>query len=171
LRAKELALATGVPSQFEVLYEEDVIDVNAAERLIHEKLSGYRINPKREFFLVPLKLAVRAVFETCVQINADNQGKAGARVVLFLRREKITMSQLRMLRERIKGMPRGSASLYLIIPLEDRVVHMETDEFKISLDAAQLNSIRDLQSVTDVMIVHGKRRPTGASSGRLGPLA
>jgi T5orf172 domain len=69
LRAWELSSATGVPTRFEVLYEEQVADCEAAERLIHRKLDAYRIRRDREFFQVPLKVAVKAVFETCLSVN------------------------------------------------------------------------------------------------------
>jgi hypothetical protein len=53
--------ATGVPGPFEVLYEEDVFDIDLAEKLAHEALDGFRANPFREFFRLPLKIAVREV--------------------------------------------------------------------------------------------------------------
>jgi hypothetical protein len=50
-RASELTRTTGSPDHFLVVQEWMVGDCVLAERLIHEKLDSYRINPKREFFL------------------------------------------------------------------------------------------------------------------------
>jgi hypothetical protein len=66
-RAQELSTATGVPLPFLVAYESLVSDSTRAEALIHEELSsqGYRTNPSREFFEVPLKVAVSIVDRIC----------------------------------------------------------------------------------------------------------
>lgn len=69
-RAWELSGATGVPARFEVLYEEDVVDCELAERLIHRDLERFRLRRDREFFDVPLKTAVNAVFQACLRVNA-----------------------------------------------------------------------------------------------------
>jgi hypothetical protein len=60
-RARELSAATGIPHDFEVLYEQRVIDCKQAERLLHNKLHRYRSASKREFFQIPLKEAIRAL--------------------------------------------------------------------------------------------------------------
>lgn len=66
-RAKELSAATGVPQPFLVAYENLVSDGVTAENLIHAELSqhGYRLNDAREFFEVPLKVAVAVVDRIC----------------------------------------------------------------------------------------------------------
>jgi hypothetical protein len=69
-RSLQLSKATGVPYPFEVMYEEDVADCALAERLIHDALSNYRVNPNREFFQLPIKRAVRVVFEVCLKVNS-----------------------------------------------------------------------------------------------------
>ncbi len=69
VRAKELSSPTGIPYQFEVLYEEEVADCAVAEQLIHRALDQYRINPRREFFQLPLKVAIRTVFQVCLRVN------------------------------------------------------------------------------------------------------
>ena len=68
-RATQISSATGVPYKFEVLFEEDVVDCELAEKLIHKNLANFRVNSKREFFQLPLKLAVKAVFEICLLVN------------------------------------------------------------------------------------------------------
>jgi len=61
-RAKEL-YSTGVPVQFDLEKSWRVPrdELKRAERDIHEILSDYRINDKREFFLVERELALRSV--------------------------------------------------------------------------------------------------------------
>jgi len=61
-RAKEL-YSTGVPVQFDLekCWRVPRDELKRAERDIHEILSDYRINNKREFFLVERELALRAV--------------------------------------------------------------------------------------------------------------
>src|SRR5437763_16825221 len=60
-RATELSKATGVPSEFHVVYEEEFTDVGKAEQLIHSRLNEYRYNRNREFFQLLLKQAIRVV--------------------------------------------------------------------------------------------------------------
>lgn len=71
MRAAELSSPTGVATPFEVLYEESVADCERAEKIIHTKLANSRVSKSREFFNIPLKQAVRAVFETCLRVNAE----------------------------------------------------------------------------------------------------
>ncbi|MGO7306901.1 GIY-YIG nuclease family protein [Rhizobium ruizarguesonis] len=60
-RARELSAATGIPRDFEVLYELLVIDCKRAEQLLHDKLRRYRSAGNREFFQIPLKEAIKAL--------------------------------------------------------------------------------------------------------------
>ena len=71
-RAQELSAATGVPQPFIVAYESLVSDGVVAESLIHAELSrdGYRLNEAREFFEVPLKVAVALVDHVCRTLPA-----------------------------------------------------------------------------------------------------
>lgn len=71
-RAQELSAATGVPQPFIVAYESLVSDGVVAESLIHAELSrdGYRLNEAREFFEVPLKVAVALVDRICRTLPA-----------------------------------------------------------------------------------------------------
>ena len=56
-RAKEL-FSTGVPTPFEVAYEHPCRNPKHLEKLIHEHLAEYRVNPRREFFRFPVEKAV-----------------------------------------------------------------------------------------------------------------
>ena len=70
-RAKELNKATGVAGKFQVLFEENVVDIDSAEHLVHEQLAAYRLEPNREFFRLPYKIAIRTVFDVCTEINKN----------------------------------------------------------------------------------------------------
>jgi Meiotically up-regulated gene 113 len=59
-----------VPRDFEVLFEERVVDCDRAERLIHQRLHQHRSSTNREFFNVPLKDAIRVLNEA-----ADDVGR------------------------------------------------------------------------------------------------
>lgn len=62
-RAAELSSGTNMPTKFLVAYEENVPDGIAAEKSIHDELTqlGYRVNDSREFFNVPLKIAIQVM--------------------------------------------------------------------------------------------------------------
>ncbi|PSJ57611.1 GIY-YIG nuclease family protein [Pseudaminobacter soli (ex Li et al. 2025)] len=68
-RAREISSGTGVLGQFEVLYEERVVDCHHAERLIHQLLSAHRISTNREFFELPLKDAIRIVSDVAAEVG------------------------------------------------------------------------------------------------------
>ena len=82
-RARELARPTGVAGKFEVLLDEYVADVDAAERLVHARLSKYRIQSNREFFDAPCPLALRTAFATCAEVNRDVSGRVTRIRILF----------------------------------------------------------------------------------------
>lgn len=63
-RAKELSRATGVPSDFIVLFDVLVSDNTEVERLLHAKFSDYRVQSRKEFFSIPPKLAIETLRET-----------------------------------------------------------------------------------------------------------
>ena len=61
-RAKELS-TTGVPTPFDVLFDQPVDDWRAAEQRVHARLSRYRINDDREFFDVDPRVAIREILQ------------------------------------------------------------------------------------------------------------
>lgn len=69
-RAKELASATGVPSEFKIEFTVLVSDSVSAERHIHEALEkkGHRHSKNREFFTVPLDEAIEIIRQVSVQV-------------------------------------------------------------------------------------------------------
>jgi len=63
VRAKELGRSTSSPDQFLVVEEWYVKDCSLAEKLIHEKLDEYRVNPKREYFKARYNIIFSAIDE------------------------------------------------------------------------------------------------------------
>ncbi len=72
-RAKELSIATGVPTPFMVAFDEQFDDCDLAEQYIHTLLQqrGYRVADNREFFNMPLKDAVRVLLEAKSTLSAQ----------------------------------------------------------------------------------------------------
>jgi T5orf172 domain/Domain of unknown function (DUF5655) len=62
-RAREISQGTGVAAAYNVAYSENVINCEAAERLIHSRLDKFRVNRGREFFHLPLQDAIRELSE------------------------------------------------------------------------------------------------------------
>lgn len=75
-RARELyETHTGVPGKFEVIYHKEVENCEFAEDLIHRNLSQYRVNEYREFFNIPLQVAIKIIEDVCQDINDIAQKK------------------------------------------------------------------------------------------------
>jgi hypothetical protein len=64
-RADELSAATGVPTPFLIVWEEETGDSAAAEAEIHRLLADHRINLGREFFKIDTKSAIQIVTRAC----------------------------------------------------------------------------------------------------------
>ncbi|OTP81171.1 GIY-YIG nuclease family protein [Gilliamella apicola] len=65
-RCDEISNATGVPLPFKVVSYYHSDDPFGDEKLVHEWLSEYRINPNREFFKCSLSEIEQALDETCL---------------------------------------------------------------------------------------------------------
>ena len=120
-RARELSGPTGVPTRFEVLYEEHVVDCALAEKLIHKQLADFRLRQEREFFEVPLKLAVRAVFEACLRVN-EHLLQEDSRLALYI---DGGLPKEAMLTELVPSDSAGKTRLRLILSRRDS--HAELD--------------------------------------------
>ncbi|BAD56907.1 GIY-YIG nuclease family protein [Nocardia farcinica] len=62
-RARQLSGATGVPEDFEIVFDIVVSDVDQVEKLAHKKLDYARTNKRREFFRVDIRAAIQTVTE------------------------------------------------------------------------------------------------------------
>jgi len=65
IRAKELSSTTGVPTPFVVVYESYFVSCSEAEDFVHTSLGakGYRVSENREFFEIPIKVAIDVLME------------------------------------------------------------------------------------------------------------
>ena len=113
-RAKEISLGTGVPVDFEVVYEEDVFDCDLAEKIVHEKLNDNRINPRREFFQLPLNQAVKVVFETCLRVNERYKKEQLHRLVIVIDHARMPHSIVSDLADCLRNHLGDENSVYLV---------------------------------------------------------
>jgi len=67
-RVKQLS-NTSVPDSFHIAQEWHVRDCVLAEKKIHETLSKYRVDPRREFFQIEYQTAVKVISQVCNEIN------------------------------------------------------------------------------------------------------
>lgn len=64
-RVYELSSATGVPTPFVLVWEEETGNSIEAELQIHKRLNDKRVNSNREFFEVDAKSAIQIVVQVC----------------------------------------------------------------------------------------------------------
>lgn len=70
VRAEEIYnRATGIPTPFKVYFKREVLDCRKAEKLIHDRLSSYRIQSSREFFKLPANEAINIINQVCERID------------------------------------------------------------------------------------------------------
>lgn len=67
-RAKQLS-KTSIPDKFYKMNEWNVRDCYKAEKEVHLILNEYRVDPRREFFRLPMELAVKVISEVITKIN------------------------------------------------------------------------------------------------------
>jgi hypothetical protein len=70
VRANELSSSTASVDRFSVMQRWEVSDCHKAELAIHDKLSIYRVNPKREFFRCEYQLIFRTIHDVIDSINS-----------------------------------------------------------------------------------------------------
>ncbi len=150
-RAREISGGTGVPAEFEVIFEEDVFDCHLAEKIIHEKLNEERINPKREFFHLPLKKAVKTVFETCLEINKNSLKVASTRLIIAVN-ENHGKNLVKQLMESLVNHRGGKVSVYFLYVGENAKALLQINkEWNISLSPELINKLKKLKGVDYVL--------------------
>lgn len=79
VRVRELSSATGVPTPFILVFWEAVSDCGAAEIAVHDslELAGYRLSRDREFFEVPVDVALRLMLPVLAAFQAASQSADG----------------------------------------------------------------------------------------------
>lgn len=76
-RASELSSATGVPTEFEVVYYRETSDCRSSESAVHRELADCRVSRNREFFNCSLELAMDAVNRHCEGFTEGSIGVEG----------------------------------------------------------------------------------------------
>ncbi|MEQ4209664.1 GIY-YIG nuclease family protein [Actinopolymorpha sp. B9G3] len=66
-RAREISRGTGVPADFEVMFDVIVSDIEAAERETHLALQSVRVSKSREFFRIAVRDAIKFVQDTATR--------------------------------------------------------------------------------------------------------
>lgn len=77
-RVDELSSASGIPTPFILIWDEEVTDSVAAEEEIHRLLAEYRVSLDREFFRLDAKAAIEAVTNVASRFGkapADEDGR------------------------------------------------------------------------------------------------
>ena len=164
-RAKELSSATGVPTPFKVLLERVVLDIDLAEKLIHKKLDAQRINPRREFFQLPLTDAVRTVFEICADVDEQLLHVSNSTLTIFVRQEFTAEA----LREMFQSHIGGTVMVSIIFTSKDGKAKCEMtlgDEWKIRNTPRLFYELGRLQGVGDFVLV---TTPTCTGNDRENP--
>ena len=130
-----------------------------AEKLIHQKLNKSRINTKREFFQIPLKVAVKTVFETCLEVNSDKANEASTRLLIEVNinwNDK-TIKKLTELLGEHKG---DELDIYILFDSgEDQSLFVLSEEWNVKLSPSLINEIKSLKGVTDVLWTTNDKHP------------
>ncbi len=151
-RAKEISGGTGVPSEFEVLYEEDVFDSVLAEKLVHKKLNPERVNPKREFFRLPLKKAVKIVFQTCLEINSEKSKEASSRILIVMSSDIVNKNIVQQMTEKLYLCKGGKVGVWVLYESDDAKALIKiSDEWGVTLSPELVNELKQLRGVTSVL--------------------
>jgi hypothetical protein len=63
IRSNQISKSTGVPLEFEILFQYACFKGEKIEKEVHKKLSKYRVNSRKEFFTIPLDQAISTILE------------------------------------------------------------------------------------------------------------
>lgn len=150
LRASELSKPTGVPNNFEVLYEEEVFDCKLAERLIHKELNNFRVLPNKEFFQIPLKLAVKTVFSICQSVNKLKI----TRIAIIINCDLITEENLILIREILKNHKgqKTNTHIHLIKEKRSETVLRLPENMNVSLSDDLIVNLNKVACVKEVIM-------------------
>ncbi|CAM5687774.1 Bacteriophage T5 Orf172 DNA-binding domain-containing protein OS=Streptomyces griseorubiginosus OX=67304 GN=AQJ54_09710 PE=4 SV=1 [Streptomyces griseorubiginosus] len=96
-RASKISGHEGVPLPFEVVFRALTMRWPEVEKLVHQRLAGQRVNPRREYFSVSVDTAVETVRECVLEINGNDAWEIGKihpiggedRVVLSLEADEV----------------------------------------------------------------------------------
>lgn len=136
-RSDELSAATGVPTPFVIVWEEETGDSVKAEAEIHRILENHRVNLGREFFQIDTKTAITTVTSVCVNFPSkheahDDSNKAEREIAEYLEALKI---------------------LAELGEIDPRIIRM-----KLGVDFERSRQLFDRIEMTDLISKSGKAR-------------
>jgi hypothetical protein len=133
-RARELSAATGVPRDFEVLYEQRVTDCERAERLLHSNLRQYRSANNREFFQIPLKAAIKALEGVADEIGRIEDSTAGRAEAPRADEEAAPSGEITIMTARERRRVNSKKATAAIVTFEDRASYTDAVRRPILID-------------------------------------
>ncbi|HEY3527004.1 MAG TPA: GIY-YIG nuclease family protein, partial [Nitrososphaeraceae archaeon] len=135
-----------------VLYEEDVFDSALAEKLVHKKLNSDRLNPKREFFKLPLKRAVKVVFETCMEVNVEKSKEASTRILIVMSLDIANKNLAQLVTEKLSSHKGGRVGVWILAESKIAKTLIKIgDEWDVSLSPGLVNELKQLKGITSVL--------------------
>lgn len=81
VRAAKLSANTAVPEDFIVVYDELVTDCERIERRLHAAFRDYRVNSRREFFRIPVKVAIKSLQREAEPYRVSTESASRAEVL------------------------------------------------------------------------------------------
>jgi hypothetical protein len=73
VRARELSSSTGIPAPYGVAWDALVSNCHEVERLVHQRLAHARARDDREFFAIPLRVAVAVLTEVVTPFKLQGE--------------------------------------------------------------------------------------------------
>lgn len=129
-RARELSRATGVPDEFEIIYDEVVSNVGGAEAAIHAQLAAVRVNKLREFFRVDIRTAIKVVQQVCKTYAVDEESEAEGIEIL----PQLEKRMRRWLRREIVSVEFVQFSDLCIVRVTEQPELKSADAFQTAID-------------------------------------
>jgi len=106
-RIDELSAATGVPTPFILIWDEQVSDSLAAEREIHRLLEAHRISGDREFFQLDPRSAIEMLSRVAAKFSPLSESKEPSVAMDFEKEDEIFISALMLVKRRGEIDPRS----------------------------------------------------------------
>ena len=127
---------------------DEVVDCELAERLIHRDLERFRLRRDREFFDVPLKTAVNAVFQACLRVNAHLL-KEQSRLVIYAK--LAPPSDVFSSRGLLQPSNSGSTGIRLVLRTSNATADLDLgDKLLVHCTPALISQLQQQRWVEDV---------------------
>ena len=155
-RAREISRATGVPAEFEIIYDEIVSDVDGAEAAIHAQLAALRVNKLKEFFRIDVRTAIKIVQQTCKMFAVDEVSEADGVEIL----PQLEKRMRRWLRREIVSVEFVQFSDLCVLRVTEQPDVKSANAFQTAIDLRVFGASRDEDEFDDGMLF-SPGRPVG----------